>query len=444
LRILIISVYAEYELDWALRCAAGGHQVKMFSRQADKRGPDVGSGMIERVEDFNPWMRWADIVFCSDNTKYIARIEQWRREGVLVIGPTQQTANWELDRMLGMKVFKDHGFDLPDYREFSDYDKALAYVNKEQRAFVSKPCGDEPDKTLTYVAPSARGLMYMLERWKRQQKLKGKFILQEKVSGVEMAVTGFFGPAGWARGWTENWEHKKLFPKDLGPGTGEMGTVIRVVKRSKLAEKTLVPLTDLLHQEGYCGAIDVNCLIGEAGEVWPLEFTMRPGVPLFQIQQALIDGDHAEWLRDLAEGRECNPPWIYDTFAVGIVMVIGDFPHSHATNKEVVGVPIYGVNRFNRDSIHPSMVMMGEVWQDIDGKLVKTPGWVTAGDYVLTATGIAETVQDARNKALRALDPLKETPASPFWRHDIGNRLAKEFPLLQERGYAAGARFSDA
>jgi phosphoribosylamine--glycine ligase len=283
----------------------------------------------------------------------------------------------------------------------------------------------------------------MLERWKKKSKLKGAFILQEKVSGIEMAVTGFFGPAGWAKGFTENWEHKKLFHKDMGPGTGEMGTALRVVKRSKLADKTLAPLTDKLHAENYVGAVDVNCLIGDAGEVWPLEFTMRPGVPLFQIQQALIDGDHAEWLRDLAEGRACAPPWIYDKFAVGCVMAIPDFPYSHATNKECCGVPIYGVNDRNRGNIHPSMVMIGDVWRSIDGKLIKTPGWVTAGDYVLCGTGIADTVQDARNKALRSLDPLKDTPSSPFWRHDIGSRLSTELAALQENGFAAGARFSD-
>jgi hypothetical protein len=92
-----------------------------------------------------------------------------------------------------------------------------------------------------------------------------------------MAVSGWFGPAGWTVGWEENWEFKKLLMNgDLGVTTGEQGTVLRFVKKSKLADEVLLPLTPQLKKMGYCGNVDVNCIIDDHGCPWSLEFTMRP------------------------------------------------------------------------------------------------------------------------------------------------------------------------
>ena len=94
---------------------------------------------------------------------------------------------------------------------------------------------------------------------------------------------------------------------DHGPNTGESGTVMRVVKTSKLAKIMLEPLTDLLEKVGYCGDIDVNCIIDEKGQAWPLEFTCRLGWPAFQLQTALVEGDPVQWLLDLAKGKDSQP-----------------------------------------------------------------------------------------------------------------------------------------
>jgi phosphoribosylamine--glycine ligase len=65
---------------------------------------------------------------------------------------------------------------------------------------------------------------------------------------------------------------------------------------------------------------------------------------------------------------------------------------------------------------------------------------LAAGDYVLVATGLGDSVQQARNKAYRILEKIK-IPASPFWRPDIGSRLKKQLPEVQKHGYATGMTF---
>lgn len=439
MRILAIDP-GGFMLDWVMRCEADGHEVKWFVRKTPKT-LNIGKGLVESiVDDWRKWALWAHIVVLADNTKHLREMDHLRKNyGVQVIGAGLETAGWELDRIKGQQVLKKAGVAVPSYREFNDYDAAIAYVKKEGRRFVSKPCGDEPDKSLSYVAKTPADLVYMLQRWKKAQKLKGSFMLQDFIPGCEMAVGAWFGPHGFSHGWCENFEFKKLMVGDLGPATGEMGTVLRIVAKSRLADKVLKPLEEVLLRTGYCGYVDVNCIIDEKGNPWPLEFTMRPGWPTFNIQQALLNGDHAEWLADLSEGRDSRP-WRLNEVALGVVMAIPDFPYSQMTRKEVTGVPVYGLKPSLMAHLHPCELMSGVAPQDVNGKVVEAPCWLTAGDYVLVASGTGGTVSQAKSRAYRVLEQVR-TPNSPFWRKDIGDRLKKQIPEIQARGYATGLQF---
>lgn len=436
MRLLCISVFGESELDWLLRCKADGHSVKWF--RAEAKTP-IGRGLIDIVDDWRSWMRWADIVFLPDNIRYLKELDFWRERGQKIIGPTVEGASWELNRTLGMKVLEKHGIECPAYKEFSDYDAAISYVKKQDRAFVSKPCGDETDKALSYVAKSPADLVYMLQRWKKASKLKGKFILQEKIDGIECGVGRWFGPGGFSEGYEENVEFKKLMPGDLGVNTGEMGSFLRFAKKSKLGKLVIDPLESALERMGYLGCIDVNVIIDEKGKPWPLEFTNRPGWPAFNIQQALHKGDHLEWLFDLAEGRDAKC-FVYDTAAIGVVLAIGDFPHSHMTKKEVTGVPIMGINSSNRDDLHPCQMMAGEAPADCGGNVAMLPCWVTAGDYVMVVTGIGETVSAAAKRAYATVKQIN-IPTGAMYRNDIGLKLKRQLPKLHDLGYLVGQEY---
>jgi phosphoribosylamine---glycine ligase len=278
----------------------------------------------------------------------------------------------------------------------------------------------------------------MLERWKSSGKLKPPFILQEKIEGIEMAVGGWLGPHGFSRGWCESFEFKKLFNGDLGCATGEQGTVLRYVRSSKLANKMLKPFEETLVEEGFTGYVDVNCIIDAKGVPWPLEFTMRPGWPTMNIQQALHEGDAVQWLADLCDGID-DRNFREDEIAIGIVMSIPDYPYSHITRKEVTGIPIHGATPELWEHIHPCEMMQSEA-PDIESmKPTKMPA--TAGDYVLVMSAVGGTVRAAKDTAYKRLKKL-EVPNSPMYRTDIGDRLKLQLPELQRHGYAVGMQYS--
>lgn len=433
MKILCVDAYGESALDWLLRCVESGHQVKWFFAESS-RNKYIGCGLIERVKDWRPWMLWADLVFVPDNVKYVRELDAWRARGVPILGCNAAGAAWELDRDEGMRVLDRAGVECPASVEFTDYDKAIAYVKKEKRRFVSKPSGVEGDKSLSYVSKGPGDMIGMLERWQKLGKLKGAFILQDFIPGIEFAVGGWFGPGGFIEGWEENFEEKPLMSGGIGPGTGEQGTVIRFVKKSKLAKQMLEPLADELERIGYVGCVDVNCIVDDKGQAWPLEHTMRPGWPSFNITMALLKGDPAAWMVDLLEGRDPHC-FDLDKIAVGVVVSLPDYPGDRRPIEEVIDFALYGVTQDNVDNIHPCMMMAGEAWGVMGDKLIKRPCLVSAGTYVLVGTGTGDTVSAAKRAAYKVVKDI-HMPGSPQYRDDIGERVRKALPDLQKHGFA--------
>jgi phosphoribosylamine---glycine ligase len=442
MRLLLIDPLG-VGLDVSWRATREGHHVKHFIPPGKEKCEHIGRGLVDRVDDFHPWLNWADLVLNCDNTRYLRELDALAASGQAVVSASQESSQWELDRTLGQSVLKKHGVAVLPVREFTDYDQAIAHVKKHDIRFVSKPSGDDPDKALSYVSKSPADMVYMLERWKKLAKMKTPFILQEFVPGIEMAVGGWFGPGGFNQGWLENYEFKKLMNDDLGVSTGEQGTIIRYVRSSKLARKMLAPLADELAKLKYVGYIDVNCIIDDRGTAWPLEFTMRPGWPTFNIQRELHSGDSVEWLLDLALGIDAKNV-VMDKVACGVVMSIPDYPYSHLTRKEVLGVPVYGLTEGLLKHWHPCEMMMSKepVPHVVAGQHVKVPMMVAAGDYLGVMSGTASTVKDAALTVYRRLRRLI-VPNSPMYRTDIGKRLAKQLPILQKHGYATAMVYSE-
>ena len=219
---------------------------------------------------------------------------------------------------------------------------------------------------------------------------------------------------------------------DYGPATGEQGTVMRYTEKSLLADKVLKPLEQFLHGIGYSGYIDVNCIIDDKGMPWPLEFTTRPGWPLFQIQQALHLGDPIQWMLDSINGKDTLK--VREGIACGIVVSQPDYPYGTVKKKENTGFPIFDLTMEDvTKNIHLSEVKMGYS-PGKDGKNTE-PCMVTCGSYVLTVSGVGKTVSDAREACYKTFKKKVNMINSCMVRDDIGEKLCSMLPELQKNGY---------
>jgi phosphoribosylamine-glycine ligase len=101
---------------------------------------------------------------------------------------------------------------------------------------------------------------------------------------------------------------------------------------------------------------------------------------------------------------------------------------------------VWGVTPENRYNIHPAEMKLGTAPAEVGGNIEEEAMMVTAGDYVLITTGTGKTVQAAKKRAYGVLKEL-EIPNSPMYRTDIGDRLEKQLPKLQDLGFAESWEF---
>jgi phosphoribosylamine--glycine ligase len=427
MRLLCIEDTADGLLDLAVIAQRLSHSVRYFCRAFDAVKAPAGRGLVERVADWRPSMRWADLVVVGGNGKYLLELDRWRAEGVPIIGGCAEAAAWELDRLAGMAAFKRAGIPVPPFRQCQNLREAMEYVEKRGEGCAVKPCGDVGDKSTSVVGKNPDSILWRLGRWQKEgMAFPGGLMVQDRIEGVEFAVGAWIGPDGFAPGWEHNWEEKRLCAGSIGPATGEMGTTMVLSRSSKIAEMVLRPFEDRLVSMAYVGNVDVNCIVDEDGTPWPLEFTMRLGWPAFNIECAL-HSDPVEFLAGLAAK---SPPKTrrMNEIAIGVVMPIPPYPYGNAKTDEIINVPIWGMSPSLEDKIHLAQAMIDK------GQLA------TAGSYPLICTGTGETVRKARDAVYRAVHRI-EMPVSPVYRVDIGQRLSRDLPKLQEHGFAPGVEY---
>lgn len=439
MKALIIDSDAEgMGIDLAYRAQEQGHVLKYWLPTEAGKPLPYGQGILDRPDEWEPWMDWADLVVIIGNSRYVSKLAPYFGEGYPIFGTNAKSAELELDRGRGQEILAENGVETLPYQVVDSVEDAIALIEHTRKPYAMKPWGGDADKAMSYVARTPADAIFTLRRWERCGLFKGQLMMQEKADGIEMGISAFFGPHGWGKWKEESFEHKKFLHSDLGENTGEMGTVIRHVLRSKLFDSVLDPVTDYLHRVNYVGDCSVNCIIDKKGNPWPLEFTMRLGWPDFCIRQRIIIGDRLDWMLDCVLGRDTMES--STDVAVGILLCHGDFPRSKDAPALWSGFPVYGVNDDNLEAIHWQQVMDGEAEIDVGDEVQTLPMTLTGGTYVTIVSGMGRSVSAAQSDAYRTAWELK-IPSNTMFRTDIGDRLEKELPELQDLGFATGMRF---
>jgi phosphoribosylamine-glycine ligase len=90
-------------------------------------------------------------------------------------------------------------------------------------------------------------------------------------------------------------------------------------------------------------------------------------------------------------------------------------------------------------NIHLSEVKMG-MGPGKDGKN-NEPCLVTAGSYVLTVSGVGDTVSAARDACYKTFKKKVNMINSIMVRDDIGEKLKDMLPVLQKNGYCSKMKY---
>ena len=448
-RFLFCSLDAALCTDLAWQVHREGHDVRYYvEREADS---DIGDGFVPKTDDWRAEIDWADVIvfddiWVRDGVGTGALAQELRADGHAVVGGTPATDRLEDDRGYAMDVLEAHGVPTLEHREFTDFGEGIAFVESNPAPYVIKPLGEVQNvKRLLYVGRESDGgdVVDVLRAYETAwgHRMKG-FQLQRRVEGVEIAVCGFFDGNSFVEPVNFNFEHKRLFPGNIGPQTGEMGTSMLWTGRTELFERTLGRLEDWLADEGYVGSIDLNCIVNETG-IFPLEFTPRFGYPTITLQEEAFEVPTGEFLADLARGNDPDLR-VHRGYQVCARVVLPPFPFEDpATYDESSRNAAIVFENAAREGIHiedAKCVSLGDTarpeGEPCDPRANEDGQWRVAGEngMPLVVTGKGDTMAAAREQCYARLDDV--LLPNCYYRDDVGERwIDGDGDRLQAWGY---------
>jgi phosphoribosylamine--glycine ligase len=420
-KFLFVSRWGE-SLDIAYATQLEGNTVKLYIE--DKPSREIGYGFVQKVQDWKKQIDWADIIV-FDYTGYGKICEELRASNKIVFGGSEYTDKLELDRNFGQNELKKHKVKILSSKEFENFEDAITYVKQNPDIYVIKPCGEIQElKQLLFVGNDESGLdvIRVLQAYEKSWGNNfGNFQLQRKVKGVEVSVSAFFNGSEFLHPLNITFEHKKLFPKELGVSTGEMGTSMFWVKDSPIFDATLKKFEKTLQKNNFIGHIDINCIVNGNG-IYPLEFTSRFGFPQIFIQRAGINEPFGNMLYKIANGQKFTIN-VKKGFQIGAFVVVPPFPFD---DKKTF-------NLFSKDSVVIFKKDMKEGIHPMHLKQINDE-WLITGNtgIALLITGTGTTMKDAQKMMYNRISNVIVN--NSYYRTDIGDRWFEDSDKLWSWG----------
>jgi len=409
------------DLAWQIK--KEGHEVKIFVK--NEKDKDVYDGFLEKINNWKDYIDWADVII-FDDVGFGKEATELREKGKLIIGGSVYTDDLEENREFGQSEMKKIGMLTLPHWDFTDYDSAIKFIEENPGRYVYKPSGHTPSdyKGILFLGKNEDGIdIHEILRSNKkvlQNKIK-QFQLQKFASGVEIAVGAFFNGNDFIYPINVNFEHKKLFPGDIGPYTGEMGTLMYWSQPNTIFRTTLEKIKNNLKESKYVGYVDINCIANGKG-IYPLEFTCRFGYPHISIAMEGVTSPWGEFLYSIAKGENFDLK-TKKGFQIGVICAVPPFPHDDPAEMNIYKDLSIIFKKPNLEGIH-----LGDV------KLVDE-SWRIAGDtgYALVVTGSGTTVEDARKQVYSRLENI--LLQNMFYRTDIGLGWYQDSDKLQTWGY---------
>jgi phosphoribosylamine--glycine ligase len=401
--------------DIAWQVVKEGHDVRYWIRE--KKARSVGEGFVPMSKDWKADAEWADVVVFDDVLGMGEDADRLRRAGKAVVGGTPYTDKLEDDRGFGQTELKGFGINIIPFEEF---------VTANPARYVIKPSGEAQNiKRLLFVGEDDDGtdVIHVLESYKKvyAQRVRN-FQLQRRRTGVEIAVGAFFNGHEFLSPINVNFEHKKLFPGNIGPATGEMGTAMYWSAPNRIFNQTLAKMEKKFREERYVGYMDLNCIVNAQG-IYPLEFTARFGYPTISIQQEGLNTPMGEILAALARGEtiDLKPK---PGFQVGVRIVVPPFPYDDPKTFEA--------NSEDRIIIFKKPDYSGVHIEDVK---LENGEWMVTGNsgVVLIVCGTGPTMRQAQAQAYNRIKNIMIP--NMYYRTDIGDRWHEDHDRLHSWGY---------
>lgn len=341
--------------------------------------------------------------------------DELAKKNIPTFGPKKNAALLESSKRFAKEVMVAAGVPTASYKECNTLEEAASYVKSQTFPLVLKADGLAAGKGVVVCFSLDEALQALPELFAIPETggTQGKIIVEEFLAGVEVSfIVATDGerviPLSTAH------DYKRIFDNDKGPNTGGMGTVspsprISIERTNELIETIIAPTLKEMNKRGapFCGFLYAGLMILPSGEAKVIEFNCRMGDPEGQVLLPRFEGDLAGVLRALATKSEL-PKYQFSKHSMVCVVLASDgYPAAPVKGDLITGIP-------QAQSIPGVKVFHAGTKKDETGKLL------TNGGRVLNVTGVAESIEKAREIAYRGVDMIQFRGRQV--RRDIGTR----------------------
>ncbi|MCK7550371.1 phosphoribosylamine--glycine ligase [Marinobacter goseongensis] len=343
----------------------------------------------------------------------------FEERGLRVFGPSAGAAQLEGSKAFTKDFLARQNIPTAGYGNFTEVDKALAYVREQGAPIVVKADGLAAGKgvivamTLAEAEDAIRDMLAGNAFGEAGSRVViEEFLDGEEASFIVMVDGEHVLPMATSQ------DHKRVGDGDTGPNTGGMGAyspapVVTADVHQRIMDEVIYPTVRGMAAEGhpYKGFLYAGLMIDGNGAPKVIEFNCRFGDPETQPIMLRMKSDLVELCGAAIDSKldQCTSDWD-ERASVGIVLAAGGYPGSYNKGDVIAGLPesetegekvFHAGTRLNGDQV------------------------VTNGGRVLCATALGHTVTEAQQRAYDVAARICWDGV--FYRNDIAYRaIARE------------------
>lgn len=342
-------------------------------------------------------------------------VDELEAAGIRAFGPKKNAAILEGSKAFSKDLMKKYHIPTAAYENFTDSDKALAYLETAKLPIVLKADGLALGKGVLIcqnLEEAKEGVKeIMLD--KKFGTAGNEMVIEEFMTGREVSVLSFVD-GNTIKTMTSAQDHKRAGDGDTGLNTGGMGTFspspFYTKEVEEFCEKYIYQATvDAMKAEGrpFKGVIFFGLMLTEDGPK-VLEYNARFGDPEAQVVLPRMKNDIIEVVEACIDGTLDQIDLQFeDNAAVCVVLASEGYPVKYEKGLEITGLEAFekeeGYYCFHAGT------------REENGKIL------TNGGRVLGITAKGKDLKEARANAYAATEWVQFD--NKYMRHDIGKAI---------------------
>lgn len=324
-----------------------------------------------------------------------------RTDTRMVFGPSKEAATLEADKAWAKDLMRGASIPTAESREFTNFDRARAYVESREDPPVLKAAGLAAGKGVLLPSSMEEAIAFLRDclGGSKFGDAGRKVLVEERLTGPEVSVLSLVDGRNIYILETAQ-DHKRLLDNDEGPNTGGMGAFSPSTRLDEssmeiVQREILVPTIDALRREGidYRGVLYAGLMLTPAGPK-VLEYNVRFGDPECQAILPRLRTDFIDICIATCTGKLADLDIDFDDRpSCCVVLASAGYPDSPEKGDVITGIQDAGA-------------MEDVTVYHAGTRLDEKGNFVTNGGRVLSVVALGNTAKEAHDQAYAAASKI--------------------------------------